>query len=99
MFFMDKWLFDDPPDVAAITTIQVLEGATILYVSHDAEDGGWQFHTGKDIGPNDARVVALKRIVEIDSSIVELADLPLDWVATRSNADDVWQKYQDSENA
>src|SRR4051794_14128998 len=44
---MDDWPFANPPDVAAITTRQVVHGGEpILLVSHDADDGSWQFLTG-----------------------------------------------------
>jgi hypothetical protein len=37
---MDSWRFADPPNTAAITTRPVLEqGAPILRVAHDADDG------------------------------------------------------------
>lgn len=91
---MSHWLFDDPPNVAVLTTHQVLKGETILYVSHDEEDGAWQFHTGETMNESDAKVVALKRIVELDCSVMQLADLPLGWVATRSEADAVWQRLK-----
>jgi len=91
---MNNWLFDDPPNVAVLTTHQVLKGETILYVRHDEEDGAWQFHTGETMNESDAKVVALKRIVELDCSVMQLADLPLGWVATRSAADGVWQRLE-----
>jgi hypothetical protein len=65
-----------------ITTSQVLEGAVILYASHDADDGGWQFHAGEDVNVDDARVVALRRTVELDNFVIALADLLLGWFAT-----------------
>lgn len=91
---MSDWLFDDPPNVAVLTTHHVLEGETILYVSHDEKDGAWQFHTGETISKSNAKVVALKRIVELDRSVMQLADLPLGWVATRSEAGVVWQRLK-----
>jgi hypothetical protein len=91
---MSRWLFDDPPNVAVLTTYQVLKGETILYVSHDEEDGSWQFHTGETVNESDAKVVSLKRIVELDCSVMQLADLPLGWVATRLEADAVWQRLK-----
>lgn len=91
---MSNWLFDEPPNVAILTTDRVLEGETILYVSHDEEDGAWQFHTGATISESNTKVVALKRIVELDLSVIQLADLPLGWVATRSEAGAVWQRLK-----
>jgi hypothetical protein len=97
--YLHEWLFDDPPNVAVITTASILEGAVILYVSHDAEDGGWQFHIGEDINVDDAKVIALRRIVEIDNSVIQLADLPLGWFATRSSLDAIWQRHKHNEDA
>jgi hypothetical protein len=67
---MSEWLFNDPPNVAVITTSQVLNGAVILYASHDADDGGWQFHVGEDVNVDDAKIVASRRIVELDNSVI-----------------------------
>ncbi|MDX2242873.1 MAG: hypothetical protein NW224_19515 [Leptolyngbyaceae cyanobacterium bins.302] len=91
---MGDWLFDDPPNVAVLTTDRILRGEPILYASHDEEDGAWQFHTGKPIDESNAKVVALKRIVELDRSVMQLADLPLGWVATRPKAGAIWQRLK-----
>lgn len=91
---MSDWLFNDPPNVAVLTTVQVLQGGPILYVSHDKKDGVWQFHTGlvgNGLDESDARVVALQRILELDPSIEQLAELPLGWVATRENVSNGWK--------
>lgn len=95
---MSDWLFDDPPNVAVLTTEQILKGETILYVSHDEEDGAWQFHTGETLNESKAKVVSLKRIVELDHSVIQLADLPLGWAATRSKAGVVWKKFKCNES-
>lgn len=89
----EAWPFDDPPNLAVITTREVLEqGAAILFVSHDEDDGGWQFLTGGPALEEDARVVALRRIVALDPSVGELADLPLGWQATRRAALEAWRR-------
>jgi hypothetical protein len=49
----------------------------ILYVTHDEEDGMWQFLDGGDASEEDARILSLKEIVAIDPSLAQLADLPL----------------------
>lgn len=39
--------FYDPPNVATIICRHILEnGAPILYISHDEDDGAWQFLCG-----------------------------------------------------
>lgn len=89
---MESWPFADKPNIASITTRQVLEGAPILLVTHDADDGGWQFLCGTTEDPADARVVGLGQMYKRDASIGELADLPEGWQASRTSADRPWQR-------
>jgi hypothetical protein len=86
------WPFEDSPQVAVFTSRQVLEGAAILRVTHDEDDGAWQFHTGTMADDSDGRLVALKTIVARDASVTELADLPEGWVATREKPGDAWRR-------
>jgi hypothetical protein len=40
----DLWPFHDSPNVAVITLVQIIEqGHPVLYVTHDDDDGAWQF--------------------------------------------------------
>ena len=90
--FCGEWAFDDPPNVAVITTTYVTHaGKPILYVSHDADDGSWQFHSSDAVSEKDAMIVALGEILEIDSSIAELANLPIGWCAIRRNSNEAWK--------
>ena len=67
--------FSDPPDTACFTCRHVLdEHRPILYVSHD-EDGCWQFLCGESHTLEDARIVSLADILQIDGSVADLADL------------------------
>jgi hypothetical protein len=73
----------------------IIEGhAWIAYVSHDADDGAWQFHTSEIEPPREAyaALVALSEIVQRDDSVVELADLPAGWCAWRDSEDAPWQR-------
>jgi hypothetical protein len=88
-----QWLFSDPPDLASITTQQIVDGEHYIdYVSHDEDDGCWQFLSSQaeHFDPADAMLVGLKTIVSIDNSVNELADLPLGWSASRSNKNGAW---------
>jgi hypothetical protein len=89
---MDGWPFADKPNTASITTRQVLEGAPILIVTHDADDGGWQFLCGTTDDPADARVVGLGQMVKRDATLGRLADLPEGWRASRASPDGRWQR-------
>jgi hypothetical protein len=89
----DNWPFDDPPNVAVITTRSVIkDNAPILLVAHDEEDGAWQFLPGGPVREEDARVVALRRILDLDPGVAELADLPSGCEASRITPADPWQR-------
>jgi hypothetical protein len=92
---MDNWIFADPPNVAVLTTRSIVEeGRWIANVSHDEDDGGWQFHDddGMPKGEEEARVVSLRSIVAKDASLTQLADLPLGWRAWRTAPEGEWQR-------
>ena len=94
---MREWKFRDPPNVAVITNRHIFSGRDwIAYVSHDARDGGWQFHNNAP-GPrkvSEAYVVGLREIVEHDPSILELWDHPLGWCAWRDTPTSPWQRAE-----
>ena len=86
-------VFDAPPNLGTVTTKRVLEdGAPILMVSHDADDGGWQFLCGTTNDPKDGRIVCLADIVSSDPSVCEVADLPVGWVAFRDAIGSPWKR-------
>src|ERR1700740_140501 len=68
-----KWPFLDPPNTAVITNVRILdEEHWVHYVSHEAEDGAWQFHpfTGP-ASMQEAAVVSLKSILDLEPRIEE----------------------------
>ena len=90
---MDKWPFDEPENVATLTLQQIIyDGQPILHVTHDADDGMWQFLTGERVKMADAMIVLLREIYNIDPTIGELADLPLGWIAQRSAPGEKWRR-------
>jgi hypothetical protein len=85
------WPFADPPNTAAFTVSSVLEGtAEIVYVSHDEEDGAWQFLDDPD-RDDGAKVVSLHRLLQLDPTLAELASLPLGWHAFRHRPGSPWR--------
>jgi hypothetical protein len=64
----------------------------ILHVSHDSDDGGWQFLSQGVPKTEDCIVVSLKRVVEHDPSVLAVADLPLGWCAERFTIEEAWQR-------
>lgn len=87
-----SWPFESAPNTASITTRQVLAGAPVLRVSHDADDGGWQFLCGTTNDPDDARVVGLGSMYARDITLGEIADLPEGWVAWRAGPGLPWRR-------
>lgn len=90
-----EWKFDDPENVAVYTTKGIMKGGKFIsYVSHDDDDGAWQFHddTPGSVPESEAMIVSLKRMVELDSTIAELADLPLGWHAWRVSINSAWSR-------
>jgi hypothetical protein len=95
MSIISSWPFQDPQNVAVFTTRQVVKDRKpILFVSHDAGDGAWQFHSGDIARSEDMIILALSEIVEIDPSITDLADLPLGYKASRNSPSDAWKRCQ-----
>jgi hypothetical protein len=92
---MDRWRFDDPPNVAVFIDRKILsEGKWVARVLHDMDDGAWQFHTNerKELRTEDAAVVSLREMIELDPTLSELADLPLGWGAWRQSKTSPWER-------
>lgn len=82
------WKFLDSKDTMVITTKQILKNnAKITLVSHDKEDGMWQFLDSNDLNVNNAQIVSIEEIVNIDKSLMNLNNLPLGWFAVRDKND------------
>jgi hypothetical protein len=87
------WPFDDPPNVATLTLRRIMQGhAPIRYVTHDADDGMWQFLDGEAVSADEAMVIGLAEILTHDPTIAAVADLPLGWWASRASPQAPWQR-------
>ncbi len=62
----------------------------ITRVVHDASDHGWQFLSDDGANMDDAMLVGLKEIVAHDNTVLEVADLPPGWIATRERVGSPW---------
>jgi hypothetical protein len=88
-----EWPFEAPKNLAVFTTKGIIHnGYPILYVYHDEDDDGWQFHDGTLSRTEDAMVVSLHYIVRHDPSITFLADLPPGWQAERATISSPWHR-------
>ena len=70
------------------------DGWPVLNVTHDAYDQHWQFINGWGDTEEGAKpiLVHAEHLTELDSSLQELADLPLGWRAWRTTPDDDWTR-------
>ena len=88
------WPFADPPNTAVITSVRILDDKDwVHYVTHDQEDGAWQFHPFS--GPTsveEAAVVGLAHMLTVEPRLAELADLPLGWHAWRESQSAPWTR-------
>lgn len=97
---MSKLSFDISGDSVVVSSTYVVnEKMPILYVSHefDEEDKSvWQFHCGNDdYDMSKMLLVSFRNILEIDDSIEEISDLPVNQVARRNFVGDRWVYSED----
>ncbi|MBI2687369.1 MAG: DUF4262 domain-containing protein [Acidobacteria bacterium] len=96
-----NWMLPDPPHTLVFLSKPVQSDAEpITYVSHDIEDGAWQF-LGTSMSGGDKPVIScFHHLIDKDSSLKELADLPLGWYAERAERDAPWvRRKHDEESA
>ena len=88
---MKKYNFIEDKKTMVITTKSILKcKKDIVVVSHDEDDGMWEFLDGDDVTEEEASIVSLEEIFEIDNSVNELFDLQLGWIAYRENKSSEW---------
>jgi len=86
-----NWKFPDSPHAHAFLSKTVNEGMEpVTYVSHDAEDGAWQFLGDSMADESRPVVVCLHHPIDRDRSLAELADLPVGWYAERRKVGEAW---------
>jgi len=89
---MESWPFADPPNTASVTTRCIIEKVhPILRVTHDADDGIWQFLCG-ELHEIESSVVGLATILSLDETIGSIADLPLGWIGERPRVGGDWRR-------
>lgn len=87
--------FSDSENTAVFTCSHVLEdGADICYVTHDEDDGAWQFLCGENHNETQARIVSLKSVFEQDASVGALSNMPLGCGAVRESRGSAWRGFK-----
>jgi hypothetical protein len=87
------WPFAAPPATEVISLRRIFsDGAPIRLVTHDADDGCWQFLDGDQVWEDDAVLLTLVEMMSHDETLTELADLPAGWIAIRADPGHPWQR-------
>lgn len=80
---------------AVITTRYVVNNQSdILSIYHDLEDD-WQFMGKEDVSEDDAMVLSIGQILEIDSSVKDVLNIGLGYSAHRNTKNDTWKIQKD----
>jgi hypothetical protein len=88
----DPWPYPDPHDTPVFATRRITDdGGPVLAVHHDL-DGSWQFVDNGPKETEDIALVHLGHIVGADPTVVELADLPIGWMAFRASPMEAWTR-------
>jgi hypothetical protein len=92
--------FEDSLNTAVFTTKFVVKDEKVItHVTHD-DDGSWQFHSNDNWDDDKyldiAMIVRLDEIIEMDTTLLEISDLPYGYTANRKSKNDKWmiQKSQ-----
>ena len=64
--------------------------APILYVSHDEDDGMWQFLCGETHEIDEAKLVSLKWVFDLDNSVSTFKGYALRLLCRKKTQDDDW---------
>lgn len=85
--------WDDPNDVAVVTTQEVIDGKLpVVYVVHDEGVGGWQFLDSGSIDGRPPVAIAKQDLLDLDPTLREVTDLPLGWYAARDETGAPWRR-------
>jgi hypothetical protein len=83
---------------AVFTTKPVIERKTaITYVAHDYDDD-WQFFGKEKVKDEDVMIVALRQVLEVDSTLLNVMDMTLGMEAIRQSENEGFQKIMKNIN-
>ena len=96
--------FEDSLNTAVFTTkFIVKDKKEITYITHETEDGAWQFFSNDNFDDFEevSMILSLDEIINLDKTVLEIADLPLGYIATRETVKDKWKisKNDEEKNA
>lgn len=86
-----NWKFPDHPHTGVYLSETVHKGTEpVTYVSHDTEDGAWQFLGDRMSDGGGPVISCFHHPIDNDPTLAELADLPLGWYAEREKPGEPW---------
>jgi len=90
-----EFRFKEPESKACFTCDHILKGERpILFVSHDA-NGDWQFMCGQnDHTDKNAKLISLVQATELDPTVNDLYEMPMDFGADRKSVKDKWEPFR-----
>ena len=89
--FFKKHKFKEPKNQAVFTCLHIInENKPILYVKHD-DEGDWQFLCGENHVTEDARIIALQEVINIDPSVSKVSNLKCGQTAVRESKESEWK--------
>jgi hypothetical protein len=68
----------------------ISQQSAIVYVAHH-EDGTWEFWGAELVDESEVMIISWKEIIEIDYSVLEVADLPIEFNAVRDELGKPWK--------
>jgi len=84
--------FQESLDTAVFTTRFVLDRQSPILIAYHYDDGSWQFSGREDnLTDEDFKVVSLGEIIELDKSLLDLCDMPINSEATRLSITSPWR--------
>ena len=83
-------IIEENKNKSAITTKYVGNNNSIIVSVFYDEDGDWQFLGEEEVSEEDAIVVSIQEMIDIDKSLVNLPDLKEGESAYRKNKESIW---------
>lgn len=83
---------DISPNKAVFTTKHVMQhNSPITYIAHDHEDD-WQFFGNEDVKDEDVMIVSINQILQVDSSVSDILNMPIGMEAVRNSKNEPFKK-------
>lgn len=87
-------MFDMDENTAVITTRDIMnKKKRVVLVFHDTDEI-WQFLDGEEVSNENAAVVSISEMEQIEPSICELCELPSGWGAFREDESKPWEWFE-----